>query len=72
MTNNSYQDVVLARYPHAAAKHHEPIRQLGQSAPYQEGYWSIISAKEMGATELGRGDTEEEAWENAASNLGGP
>ena len=65
----SDEETVIASYPNAVAKENTEVSQLGQSAPYQAGYWGIYSGPGLGADEIGRGDTEDEAWADAAQRL---
>jgi hypothetical protein len=68
----SDEDKVLERYPNAEANEVEPVLQYGQTTPIQPGYWWISDQLGQGGSEIGRGESEEEAWADAASKLNSP
>jgi hypothetical protein len=64
------QERVLARYPNAVAKEEFPTPEPGQEAGYAVGFCVIFDQPGPGAAEIGRGESEAEAWADAESRLG--
>ena len=63
------EEKVRKKYPLAEASEVEPVLEQGQIAPVQWGYWWISDQPGLGGEEIGRGDTKDEAWADAASKL---
>jgi hypothetical protein len=56
---------VKARYPHAVALHYKVPRVVGETS----ANWVIQESRQLDSATLGQGDSESEAWHDAASNL---
>ncbi len=63
------KETVLARFPHAEAQYNEGIFPSAQSATYQPASWAIYPTSGLTQPELGRGNTEEQAWDAAARKI---
>ena len=63
------REFVLSKYPAAEAQQFLPTFQGGQSSEYPSSIWSIYAAPGLGTKELGSGNTEEQAWADAARKI---
>lgn len=54
--------IVQRQYPEASAEYRDP-------ASYEPGHWAVLRSGELGCDRLGTGDTEYEAWQDAASRI---
>lgn len=63
------EEIVRSRYPQAESQHHDAVYQYGQRDPIQPEGWVIYASGGLGVTVLGKGNSEEEAWKNAASSV---
>ena len=61
----NHQARVREKYPDAQAVFAEPTHQIGQRAPTDPDGWKIHNAPGLGAIDLGAGESEDDAWENA-------
>ena len=60
---------VLQVYPHAAAQH---LKAISRAAGIQgKDHWRIHDGHEQIAVTIGRGDTADAAWLDAARNIAG-
>jgi hypothetical protein len=68
----SSEEKVRAKHPHAEARFVRMTKgMVGQQSP-TPAYWWIANQPGLGATELGRGNSEPSAWHNAARDLNPP
>jgi hypothetical protein len=68
----SDKEKVLLRHPHAVSDLIDPLCETDRPAPQAGGCFVILINPDLGAQELGFGNTEEEAWRNAAERLNAP
>ena len=60
------QETVYLRYRHAEAREEPSIFEHGEAAPIQAGHWAIFAGPEFDEAVLGRGNSEANAWADAA------
>ncbi len=60
---------VRTLYPEAVAIHRDQIRTLGEAAPILKEEWIVLSSAVLGSKLLGRGPTEDAAWDAAARSV---
>ena len=70
--SEDYEEIVLQHYSHAESVHVPPIYHHGESSVYCAEEWVILDQSRRSDEELGRGPTEEAAWENAAKTIAYP
>jgi hypothetical protein len=63
------QETVCSRYPRAEAREEPSIFEHGEAAPIQAGHWAIFDGPEFDQAELGRGNSEANAWADAARKV---
>jgi hypothetical protein len=59
--------IVFARFPHAVADHYDLAIQEGKPAATQKAHWYIRAAS--GGMIIGRGPTEQAAWDDATIRI---
>ena len=68
-TPPSHENTVRSKSPQAEAKYREPMYETGQSRPIEQEHWEILSEGSLGARQLGRGNSKEQAWADAAKKI---
>ena len=63
------QDLVRSRYPRAELQHRNAIFANGQQESHQPAEWVVYASGGLGDSVLGKGNSEEEAWANAAASV---
>ena len=61
-------EIVTDRFPHAVAKYHDVV-QRERAAPKEKAHWAIHTGPGLGERVIGRGATEEAAWNDAARRI---
>ena len=63
------QDLVRSRYPRAELQHRNAIFANGHQESPQPAEWVVYASGGLGNSVLGKGNSEEEAWANAAASV---
>ena len=63
----SEEEEVLQRYPHAEAQYQGAAFEQGQLASTQGGTWAVFPSGGLGHAPIGKGATEDQAWQAAAA-----